>query len=134
MKSNHLRLAYVAEFLIAVMAIFTAWSEVGGQSVLDAMPWGWKLGLGLSLAWALVAYTAALVGQDQIWTKSAIKWLTAVVLLITAMGLVTWYYVLQLENTDSTEESEGSSLTSDLRSMEICQARPVTLWIRPDER
>ena len=42
MAPKYLRLAYMVEFFIAVLAVFTAWSEIGGQAALDLMPWGWK--------------------------------------------------------------------------------------------
>jgi len=41
-----LRLAYATQYLIAVIAVFVLWSQVGGQSHLDLMPWYVKLGLG----------------------------------------------------------------------------------------
>ena len=52
-----LRLAYATQFLIAVIAVFTLWSEVGGQSHLDLMPWYLKLGLGAGAALAVVNAT-----------------------------------------------------------------------------
>jgi hypothetical protein len=42
------RLAYVAEFLLALIAIWTLWSQVGGQGHLDLMPWYDKLGLSVA--------------------------------------------------------------------------------------
>ena len=41
-----LRLAYTTQFLLALLAIFVVWSEIGGQSHLDLMPWYLKLVLG----------------------------------------------------------------------------------------
>jgi hypothetical protein len=46
-----LRMAYALEFLLAMIAIFTVWSEVGGQGHMDLLPWYIKLGCSLSLAW-----------------------------------------------------------------------------------
>ncbi len=54
MTKKLLRLVYAFEFLIALIAIFTAWSEIGGQAALDLMHWGWKLGLSIALAFAIV--------------------------------------------------------------------------------
>ena len=56
MKDRHdlmpiLRLAYSTQFLIALMAVFVLWSQVGGQSHLDLVPWTVKLGLGLAAAY-----------------------------------------------------------------------------------
>jgi hypothetical protein len=104
MTQKLLRLIYVFEFLIALMAIFTAWSEIGGQAALDLMHWGWKLGLSLVLAAAIVAYTATVVSEDSAWSFRSTRWLTAIVLVILAIGVVTYFYVLQ-EDTGESDES-----------------------------
>ena len=103
MNAKLLRLAYVCEFLLALVAIFTAWSEIGGQGALDLMFWGWKLGLGVGLALAIVALTAALVKEDAILSLRAARWLAAVLALVAGMGTVTYYYSLQEDNGDSDE-------------------------------
>jgi hypothetical protein len=56
-----LRLAYSFEFLLAMLTIFTLWSEIGGQGHLDLMPWYIKLGCGLATAWCTIRFTAGLV-------------------------------------------------------------------------
>jgi predicted membrane channel-forming protein YqfA (hemolysin III family) len=104
MTRKLLRLMYVFEFLIALVAIFTAWSEIGGQAALDLMHWGWKLGLSIALAVSIVAYTAAVVSEDSAWTFRAARWLTAIFLVILAIGVVTYFYVLQ-EDTGESDES-----------------------------
>jgi uncharacterized membrane protein (UPF0136 family) len=109
MRPKLLRLVYAFEFLIALVAIFTAWSEIGGQAALDLMHWGWKLGLSLALAGAIVAYSAALVSEESIWTLRSARWLTAIILVTVAMGGVTYYYVVQEEATDSDESSTISA-------------------------
>jgi hypothetical protein len=109
MTQKLLRLIYAFEFLIALVAIFTAWSEIGGQAALDLMHWGWKLGLSFALAWAVVAYTAAVVSQESAWTLRSARWLTAIVLVILAIGVVTYFYVLQ-EDTGESDESGTISL------------------------
>jgi len=103
MTSKLLRLVYVFEFLIAVIAIFTAWSEIGGQAALDLMHWGWKLGLSLALASAIVAYTAAIIAQSSIWTLRSARWLMIMVVLMAVMGVVTYYYALQVDTGESDE-------------------------------
>ncbi len=103
MTPKLLRLIYAFEFLIGLVAIFTAWSEIGGQAALDLMNWGWKLGLSLALAAAIVAYTAALVAEDSIWTLRSVRWLTAIVLVSLALGAVTYYYALQVDTGESDE-------------------------------
>jgi uncharacterized membrane protein (UPF0136 family) len=109
MRPKLLRLVYAFEFLIALVAIFTAWSEIGGQAALDLMHWGWKLGLSLALAVAIVLYTAALVSEESIWTLRSARWLTAIIVVAVAMGGVTYYYVMQEEAADSDESGTSSA-------------------------
>ena len=108
MTRKLLRLAYVIEFLIALVAIFTAWSEIGGQAALDLMHWGWKLGLSVSLAASVVAYTSALVTEPAVWSLRSIRWLVMTLLIVGAMAGVTYYYFLQEDNGDS---GEGDSVS-----------------------
>jgi glucan phosphoethanolaminetransferase (alkaline phosphatase superfamily) len=98
-----LRLAYAFEFLVALFTIFTAWSEIGGQATLDLMSWGWKFGFSVLLATCIVAYTASIVSADSLWTIQSGRWLTAVVVLILAMGVVTYFYGLQVDAGESDE-------------------------------
>src|SRR5450755_3250737 len=105
MTAKLLRLAYVCEFLLAIVAIFTAWSEIGGQAALDLMHWGWKLGFGVTLALAIVALTAALVVEDSVITIRAAKWLAVIIVLIAGMGTVTYYYSLEEDNGESDDNS-----------------------------
>ncbi len=120
MTPKLLRLVYAFEFLIALIAIFTAWSEIGGQGALDIMHWAWKLGLGVGLAGAFVAYTAAVVSEESVWSLRSARWLAAVVIVTVAIGVVTYYYALQ-EDTGEPDESGTISgvrslLGSDLRA------------------
>ncbi len=119
MTHRLLRLAYALEFLVALMTVFTAWSEIGGQDALDLMHWGWKLGFSLILSFALVAYTSALVSQDTLWSFGALRWLTAIVLILIAMGVVTYYYSLQERLGDSDETGNISSISV------VCVAREL---------
>ncbi|HTU46027.1 MAG TPA: hypothetical protein VMF91_13245 [Bryobacteraceae bacterium] len=113
MTQKLLRLIYAFEFLIALVAIFTAWSEIGGQAALDLMHWGWKLGLSVGLASATVAYTAAVVSEESPWTLRSARWLTAIVLLVLGIGVVTYFYVLQ-EDSSESDESGTISLCQPL--------------------
>jgi hypothetical protein len=108
MTRKLLRLAYVFEFLVALVAIFTAWSEIGGQAALDIMHWAWKLVLSLALAGALVAYTAALGAEESIWSLRSIRWLSAIIVIAAVMGAITYYYVLQ-EDVGGADENGNVS-------------------------
>ncbi len=109
MTPKVLRLVLTLEFLIAIVAIFTAWSEIGGQAALDLMPWGWKLGLALALALAIVRYTAALMEQDDFWSIRSARWFSLILIIGLAMGVVTFYYVLQEDTMDSDDANTSTS-------------------------
>lgn len=109
MTPKLLRFAYAFEFLVAVVAIFTAWSEIGGQAALDLMNWGWKLGFSMALASAIVACTAAMVAEDSPWTLRSLRWLTVIGVIVAAMAIVTYYYALQEENNGPDETGNVSA-------------------------
>lgn len=110
MSSRELRIVYAFEFLIALIAIFTVWSEVGGQAALDLMHWAWKLGLGLGLALSFVLYTAAIVSQDTLWTVRSTRWLALIIVIFLGIGAVTWYYGMEAETGESDETGTISKL------------------------
>ena len=107
-----LRLAYVSQFLIAVIAVFTLWSEVGGQSHLDLMPWYLKLGLGAGAALAAVNATKAAVDSPRGWNSASLKWFGIALALLIGCGLASYYFHVYGE---SDEEQEDESVTSQAR-------------------
>jgi hypothetical protein len=109
MVTNWLRLAYAAELLLAVPAVFTLWSQVGGQGHLDLMPWYWKLLLGGGLSIACVLATAAAVEHPTVASSRFLAWVGAMVLLAAAMAVVTYYYHLHETYEDSDEEDSTSA-------------------------
>src|SRR5438270_12769915 len=114
-----LRLAYAAQFLIAVIAVFTLWSEVGGQSHLDLMPWYLKLALGAGAALAIVNATKAAVDGSHGWNAGSLKWLGIALALLIGCGLASYYFHVYGE---SDEEQQDESIT--------CQARVVARPVR----
>jgi hypothetical protein len=105
MNAKLLRLAYACEFLLALVAIYTAWSEIGGQGALDLMHWGWKLGFGVALACAFVGLTAALVSEEPWLSMRGARWMAAILALLVGMSTVTYYYSLEEDNNDSDDNS-----------------------------
>ncbi len=99
-----LRLAYVALFLIALIAVFTLWSEVGGQGHLDLLPWYWKLALGGGAALAATRATAAAVSEKQGWNRRSRRWCVLLVILLTACGLLTYYAHVYLESDEDQQD------------------------------
>lgn len=119
MTPKLLRLAYAFEFLVALVAIFTSWSEIGGQAALDLMYWGWKLGLGLGLAAAFVGYTVALVSEERFWSLRSLRWLVGMLLLVAAMGAVTYFYAIQVDTGADPDEAGTMSLFRLPRSLTV---------------
>jgi hypothetical protein len=104
MPARFLRLAYVAEFLLALLTVLTFWSEIGGQDHLDLMPWYDKFVLSVGLAVAIVMATVAAVSNENAWNRGTIVCLIAAIMLLAGMAGVTYYYHLH-ENDD--EEDQG---------------------------
>ena len=105
-----LRLAYATQFLIAVIAVFVLWSEVGGQSHLDLMPWYLKLGLGGGAAFAVVKATAASVEKKQAWNGATLKWFGILLALLLGCGLASYYYHVYGESDDDDQDDTVTSM------------------------
>ena len=88
-----LRAVHAAEFLLALLAVYTLWSQVGGQNHLDLIDWPWKLLLGAGLALAGV----------MAWNRKSAVWMILAVLLAVSMGALTYYHHL---NEQTEEEPE----------------------------
>ncbi len=112
-----LRLAYTTQFLIALIAVFVLWSQVGGQSHLDLMPWYLKLGLGTGAAFATVKATAAAVGREPTWNGSTLRWLGILMALLIGCGLATYYYHTYGEQDEEQQDTVTSSY-STLRTLD----------------
>jgi hypothetical protein len=107
------RTLYVIEFLIALIAVFTLWSQVGGQGHLDLMPWHLKFSLGVALAAATVKTTAAAASSDRVWNRRAVLWFVVLVLLGILAGLITYYYHVT-EPPDDEESPQVALLSRQL--------------------
>ena len=108
-----LRLAYTTLFLLALLAVFLLWSEVGGQSHLDLMPWYLKLGLGGGAAFATVKATMAAVSHERPWNGQTLRWAGILLILLVGCGLASYYvHVYGEEDDDQQDESLTSSLVA----------------------
>ena len=105
-----LRLAYTTQFLLALLAVFLLWSEVGGQVHLDLMPWDLKLVLGGGSAFATVKATAAAVEHEKTWNGKTLRWTGILIALLVACGLASYYYHLYEEPDDEDDQDLTSSL------------------------
>jgi cytochrome bd-type quinol oxidase subunit 2 len=94
------RLVYVSEFLLALIAALMLWAEAGGQGHLDLMPWYDKLVLPVALAWVTVLATASAATREKAWNRFTV-WCVVVALMIAGvMGALTYYYHLQEDDQD----------------------------------
>jgi hypothetical protein len=106
-----LRLAYALEFLIALIAIITLWSEIG-EGHLDLMPWHIKLVCIVGLAWCCVRFTAGIVEQQELWTRRTISWFVGILLFCLAMGGITYYYHLHEDPGDDGDDDTTAAAAS----------------------
>jgi hypothetical protein len=112
MDQRLLRPLLAAEFLVAIIAVFTLWSQVGGQYHLDLMFWPWKLGIGLGAAALVVAITASLVHSDGVFTRRVVLQCSLLIVLAVLAGVVTYYY--HLNEPQDQDEDENPQQTSQL--------------------
>ena len=116
MKDRHdlmpiLRLAYSTQFLIALMAVFVLWSQVGGQSHLDLLPWSVKLGLGLAAAYGMVRATAASVAGARAWNGQVVRWLALTMAVLAACGYASYYAHVNLEEEDEGDQQQETAIS-----------------------
>jgi hypothetical protein len=102
-----LRIAYVCEFLLALLTISVVWGQVGGQDHLDLMPWYDKFALIFALALITVIGTIAAVSRERPWNGVAIACLALAVLILCAMGAVTYYYHVHEDQDQDTDNTSG---------------------------
>ncbi|MGD0773863.1 MAG: hypothetical protein ABSC05_13670 [Candidatus Solibacter sp.] len=106
-----LRLAYTTQFLIASIAIFVLWSQVGGQSHLDLLPWWIKLGLGLAAAYGVVRATAASVSGNRAWNSQTLRWLGVTLAVLAACGYASYYAHMNLEDADEEDQQADTTIS-----------------------
>src|ERR1035441_1828129 len=116
MKDRHelmaiLRLAYSTQFLIALIAVFVLWSQVGGQSHLDLLPWSVKLGLGLAAAYGVVRATAASVSGERAWNSHTVRWLGITLTVLAACGYASYYAHMNLEESDDADQQPDTTIS-----------------------
>lgn len=114
MHNRLLRPLLIVEFLIALEAIFTMWSEVGGQYHLDLMFWPWKLGLAAASAGLIVAITANLVRNDGQVTRKAVLFFSFLIVTFVVAGVVTWYYHVNEPTQQDDDDDDAPARISQL--------------------
>ena len=115
MDRKLLRIVYAAEFLLALIAVFTAWSQIGGQGHLDLLAWYLKLPLGLIMAYAIVCATAAAAADERAWNIRTVRWMGILILAAAAAGLATYYAHVY----EPADEEQDEPTTTSMRSLTV---------------
>jgi hypothetical protein len=113
-RPRQIRVLYVIEYLAALIAIFVMWGQVGGPSHVDPIAWQWKLGLGTSLALAVVKATEAATG-DTLWNRRFVLWSIAGLLCVLGMGWLTYDQHLQEASEEEPEREVEVEKTRSFR-------------------
>jgi hypothetical protein len=114
MPSRILRPLLIVEFLVAIQAVFTVWSQVGGQYHLDLMFWPWKLGVGTSTAALIVAITANLLRNDGRVTRKAVAFASLLIAIFVVAGVVTYYYHVNEPTQQDDDDDDAPARISRL--------------------
>lgn len=88
---------------MALIAVFTLWSQVGGQYHLDLMFWAWKLGIGLAAAALVVAMTCD-PGRTRLYAS-------VLIVIAIGAGVLTYYYHLNEPPDDDNGDDAPAKIT-----------------------
>jgi heme/copper-type cytochrome/quinol oxidase subunit 4 len=109
MPPKLLRPLLTVEFLIAIQAVFTFWSQVGGQYHLDLMYWPWKFGVSVTAALLITGITAALVRSEGAVTRRVAVLATLLLATIALAGCLSYFY--HLNEPDDQDDSGDTQPT-----------------------
>src|ERR1019366_6292945 len=102
-----LRLAYISEFFLVLIAVFIGWSQIGGQGHLDLMPWYDKFILSISFSLVVVLGTVSSVRHESARNGKTIACLVGALLIVAGMAAITYYYHVH-EDDDPDDADSGS--------------------------
>jgi hypothetical protein len=106
-----LRLAYITQFLIALITIFVMWGQVGGQSHLELLPWFVKLGLGVAAAYAVVRATQAAVAGPRGWNAQSVRWLGIALVFLFLCGMASYFAHMYLEDDEQDNQEQDTTVS-----------------------
>ncbi|MGD1072100.1 MAG: hypothetical protein ABSB15_18375 [Bryobacteraceae bacterium] len=106
-----LRPFLILVFLVALVAVFTFWSQVGGQYHLDLMFWPWKFGLSLAAAGSIAAITAESARGAGSRTRRMAIYCGLLAVTIIVAGVVTYYYHLNEPSDDDEDSDQPTRIT-----------------------
>jgi len=107
-----LHILYAIEFLIALIAVFTVWSQVGGQGHLDYMAWYWKAAIGIPAAFSAVKLTILLASDHPQRKRRILAWTALLIFLALSAGGLTYYYHLNEPLDEDNQDSGVSTRTA----------------------
>jgi hypothetical protein len=110
MEPRPLRIAYAIELLLALIAFFECWSQIGGQAPLDLMPWWLKLIFAGLFSFVVVKITALAVRNEPRPGLAMIRWGLAMIVLLVLIAITTYYYFLNQPPDEQTDEPVPTSL------------------------
>lgn len=113
MEPRPLRIAYFIEFLMALVAFFEGWSQVGGQGSIDNMPWWLKLLFALSFAFVTVRVTMAAVANDPSPSVPLLRWAMAMLLLLLLLAYTTSSFQPADQTSDESDDPVTTSASFD---------------------
>src|SRR5580658_9124091 len=96
--------------MIAVMAVLTLWSQIGGQGHLDLMPWYLKLGLTMAMALITVMGTMAAISHPDPWNAKAIAFVILGLLIACGMAAASYYYHLHENDEDEGDDTTNTAM------------------------
>ncbi len=111
MPQHLIRLAYVAELLLALMVILFVWGDLAGTVRLDLIPWHLRFGLALALALAIVRGTVCAVEHEKAWNPRSFRWLLVVVGIVAGLVWLTYTYHLQEPVEEDPNAVEDTATT-----------------------
>jgi hypothetical protein len=111
-----LHVLYAIEFLIALVAVYTVWSQVGGQGHLDYMAWFWKAGIGFAAAYGTVRLTMTMASNGPDRRRRMIGWVLVLATLTVCAGLVTYYYHFNEPQDENDQVTATATPTARLDS------------------
>lgn len=119
----------IIEFLLALQAAFTLWSQVGGQYHLDLMYWAWKLVIGVGAAALVVAITATLARNGGEISRRVLFFASLLLTLMLLAGILSYYSHIN-EPADDDEGDAPAATTSLTRPYRNYLREPsaVTLY------
>jgi hypothetical protein len=110
------RLAYIAVFLLSLIAVFTLWGQVGGQGHLDLVPWSVKLVLGGGAAYAITRASVAAVKGEHGWNGQSVKWTGLALATLFLCGMASFYAHNNLEDTGDEQDQGDATVSSAYNS------------------